>query len=1025
MVARKPVPEKAGPDPAAAPAPLHILDIRQQMWSATDSEPDSIWGDEQSHRNDSQKTGVSAENVPGSLRPGGPGADYTNLEHGDNIWANDVPVSATIRDGALRGGDGVNRVPTVLRPGPGGQKHAAAADIIQRNETGPGINQEVPSILRPGAGALKPETNPFKRKMSLSASGASSQEDLGKSTSHVAAPSYAPPLPPVPPLESFSQLSVPESSKNPWQPALDEKRGSTAPSPPALEQDTGKDIWDSAKPSREATPGPRSNSPTLLSLPSEGSAAWEEEEPQKAPPLPPLIPLSPTVEDDVLVDSHAWDDLGTVNKGKGPANPSPRLNTGNSNMPDDWNLIDVEGPPGSLSKQSTWENFDDQDGSLARSPPAPENKQLPPIPPLPPRRSQEVPPPQPPRAVEKSETYQIKNINWHDVKAAKNPRTSPILLQNANGPCPLVALVNALSLTTPADKTNTDLVAILRSREQVSIGLLLDAVVDELLSDRRMKPDVPLPDVFELHEFLKGLHTGMNVNPRYVPTPETVNRLKRTSLNHVHPTERGDLIPGTFEDTKEMALYATFSIPLIHGWLPSRDDDVYDSFTRQAVSYEDAQNLLFREEELEEKLSSAHHQGLTEEEQQIYQDILTIKSFLIISATQLTPWGLEVIRKSLTPGTFAILFRNDHFSTLYRHPQTLELLTLVTDAGYANHAEVVWESLVDVNGERAEFFSGDFRLVGGASHSHTSETRPESSAARNNGSGSAWQTVPGGSREYSHQSREELSNDVSSTEQEDRDLALALQLQEEEDERHRSEQERRRRESRLSEQFIEQQGRPTPAGPRGGDNINGRGNPSVRGGSTINVGRGGSRTSLATPAPATPGRRSSGAVSVPATMSTSSTGTSTNSAGRGGSTSPAASRARPTVQTVRSLIPPRNTNRGPEDGLDDAPPSYEQAAQQAAYVPAPGHPAHPASSPRGEGPASPATRPPTLAPPVLLPVTATPSPSNNGRGRTVSGAAYPGNSGGRGIRPHGAVTPATVGNMGSHGSGRDRECIVM
>jgi hypothetical protein len=526
-------------------------------------------------------------------------------------------------------------------------------------------------------------------------------------------------------------------------------------------------------------------------LPSEaGSAGWEEE--SKKPTVPP--PLISTADEDVLEGAHAWDDLKTLDKGKGVAQPPPVPDKAAAGA-DDWNLIDIDERPGPPSRQSSWENFKDEDNTPTAAKTGPITEDA--TPRLPPRRSVDHPPPKPPRPVDKSETYQIKNINWHDATAAQNPRTSPILVQNANGPCPLVALVNALSLTTPADK-NTALVETLRSREQVSLGLLLDAVFDELMSERRTQPDVPLPDVAELYEFLKGLHTGMNVNPRFIPAPEVVKAFKRTSLTHLHPTERTDMmIPGTFEHTKEMALYATFSIPLIHGWLPSKDDAVYEAFARQAASYEDAQNLLFREEELEVKLCSP--QGLTPEEQQIYQDILTIKSFLSISATQLTKFGLDVIKKAMKPGSVAILFRNDHFSTLYRHPQTLELLTLVTDAGYAGHAEVVWESLVDVNGESAEFFSGDFRLVGGVTHDQpgpSHDTIPEHwTDALPEQDSSEWTTVQP-RRGRPHTARHSTSTESPLSpqhEQEDRDLALALPLHEEEDERARVEQDRRRR----------------------------------------------------------------------------------------------------------------------------------------------------------------------------------------------------------------------------------------
>jgi hypothetical protein len=734
----------------------------------------------------------------------------------------------------------------------------------------------------------------------------------------------------------------------------------------------------------------------------EGSAGWEEVS-QKPTVTAPLVT---TADDEALGDSHAWDDLGAGSKGKAPAQIPPVPDKGAPGL-DDWNLIDLNTQSELPSKQSPWEDIDAGSDKTAKAAAEQQPNAEQALPELPPRKSVEAPL-LPPRPVDKSETYQIKNINWHDATAAKNPRTSPILVQNANGPCPLVALVNALILTTPADKSNTALVETLRTREQVSLGLLLEGVFDELMSERRAQPDVPLPDVTELYNFLTGLHTGMNVNPRYMPAPEVVAAFKRTAATNNLPADRIDMIPGTFEHTKEMALYSTFSIPLIHGWLPSRDEAVYGAFQRQASSYEDAQNLLFREEELEEKLSSTHGDGLSEEEQQLYQDILTIKSFLSISATQLTKFGLDVIKTSMKPGSVAILFRNDHFSTLYRHPQTLELFTLVTDAGYAGHAEIVWESLVDVNGESTEFYSGDFRVVGGASHEQPGPSRRrmsgnwEDEAARDDG----WTTVQNRrenrreNRIGLHQSTRQRSASQPllspAHEQEDRDLALALQLQEEEDARARAEQERRRRESLLSERFIEQQAR-NPAGAAAASN-----HTRVASQSTTSLGS----SSTGTSATAT-GRRTSGSTAArPGGTNASSTSVGSNNLAA------SSSRPRPTTQTVRSLLPPPRTTRPAEEGLDDAPPSYEQAARQNPYVPPVGHPNHPASSP--------------LSP-------------RSGRGRTTTGGSTSGGGGGgrpaglrRGVPPppapgpaHAAVPPAGAAAGGGGGGGRDRECVVM
>lgn len=687
--------------------------------------------------------------------------------------------------------------------------------------------------------------------------------------------------------------------------------------------DANDDIWSPVDPSRATTE---------TQIPAKELENKPQNEPQnetenktakgKTPDHEPPSPLLISLADD---SSPAWDE------DRDPAHePDGQKGKGKA----DWNLIDAEEP-------------------------------APTLPPLPPRRPTDPPSWKPSRQpVDGAETYQVKNIKWHDANSPKNPRTSPILIQNANGPCPLVALVNALTLTTPSDKTETALVQVLRSREQVSLALLLDAVFDELM--RRTNSEDALPDVSDLYAFLQSLHTGMNVNPRFIPTDKMISAYKRTSLTHLHPTERGELIPGTFENTAEMSLYATFSIPLIHGWLPAKSEPSYEALARQAASYEDAQNLLFREEELERKLSDAGA-GLDEAEQQLYQDIVIIKDFLFSSATQLTHWGIEVIGKAIRPGTFAIMFRNDHFSTLYCHPETMQLLTLVTDAGFRSH-EIVWETLSDINGERTEYLSGDFKMVGRGA--------PE-------GGGGEWTTVHRGKAK-----EEPLSP---STEQEDRDLALALQLQEEEDERHRAAEARRRRESILSEQYIEQQGRqPTPAGRGGGQGggQGGRGYP----------GRG---QPLTQPQPAGRGR---GRGQSDATLRSGLVPLRTSST------------AGPRTQQVRSLIPPQTqgvtqgvtrlpvtattrpgVSRPPPDDADDAPPSYEEAAHDRAYQPPMGHPSHANS-------------------PTVSRQSTTTSMHNAPTGQRPAGRTA--------ARP--PVNPAAVlGSGGGGGASRDRDCIVM
>ncbi|ODA80558.1 hypothetical protein RJ55_03517 [Drechmeria coniospora] len=620
---------------------------------------------------------------------------------------------------------------------------------------------------------------------------------------------------------------------------------------------------------------------------------------------------------------HDDDASGSLDEATEGPDPSGRR----SRPLDDWSLIDVDPP----------------------NPPVPPAKRTPDAaadkPPLPRRTNGQASWNPSRQAVDgDAETYQVKQIRWRDDRSARPLRTSPILVQNQNGPCPLLALVNALTLTTPADGPDAGLVRVLRSRERISLNLLLDAVLDELMSPRRTTSEDALPDVGALYAFLRSLHTGMNVNPRFVPTVDGGGG-------------GGAVMPGTFEETAEMKLYAAFSIPLLHGWLPAEDESAHESLRRRATSYEEVQNLLFREEELQEKLVNSEA-GLIDAEQALYRDIATIKIFLAESATQLTRRGIDVIGTAMRPGTFAILFRNDHFSTLYCHPRSRRLLTLVTDAGYGGHEEVVWESLVDVKGERTEFLSGDFRVVGGTGAGSEGEgtTGEPTSARSSSGEGRGQDDEPA----------------LTPLEQEDRDLALALQLQEEEDQRHDEQQARRRRESILSEQYIERQAHRPETVVRSQWN--------VYSGTTVGI---------------APARRSSHTATTTATATTATTAATTattTATTTANSTGASGGGARPALQQVRSLVPPPRPGAGWQADAegDDAPPTYEQAAMDRAFVPPVGHPNHAGSSAEE-------VRPTTRV---------SPRPGRQPASRVASGRRPP-------------VSPAAAGGS------RERDCVVM
>ncbi|GIZ47962.1 hypothetical protein CKM354_001103700 [Cercospora kikuchii] len=614
-------------------------------------------------------------------------------------------------------------------------------------------------------------------------------------------------------------------------------------------------IWEQASqkpppPPTQAPPAPPTELPTVrtpaeelahLSLGSDALAtpSYETAEemvvPQKG--QPPFAPVSQPASN--LPVTNPWAESKTPSPPPPPKEPLPQSSIEHGNIP--IALPDapspVQSPALPLQSEERAPEYAPPPGPPPGQPPAPAGplidhaqppptQQPPPIStdiPVPSSSSAPFTVPETPRTQERkrNEHYQIKHINWQD---RDKMRSSPILTQNENGPCPLLALVNALVLSTPLDM-DTPLVETLRTREQVSLGLLLDAVFDELMSGRRGDTAHSLPDVSELYAFLLALHTGMNVNPRFVTpvqTPRGSFDGHPKAMNGIHPLERAQSKPGSFEETREMRLYSTFNIPLIHGWIPARESPVYYAFDRNAKTFEDAQNIQFAQAELEHKQQT---EGLSFQEQQLLEDITTIKSFLSNWPTQLTDHGLDCISQSLDSGQIAILFRNDHFSTLYKEPRHGALMTLVTDQGYGSHAEIVWESLVDVNGAASEHFSGDFRSV---SHGNATNLNQGNSGGGNEG----WETVQSrnnnrrpqvqtsnsdvppplpGPRPTSNVSTQPLqdqdlgvtsSTQLSASEQEDHDLALALQLQEEEEDQQRQAEERRRRERELSERYL-------------------------------------------------------------------------------------------------------------------------------------------------------------------------------------------------------------------------------
>jgi len=111
--------------------------------------------------------------------------------------------------------------------------------------------------------------------------------------------------------------------------------------------------------------------------------------------------------------------------------------------------------------------------------------------------------------------------------------------------------------------------------------------------------------------------------------------------------------------------------------------------------------------ESKEKVETAvNPNALTREQNKILEEGLIIRNFLDTSASQLTFHGLVMLHQQIKERELCVFFRNNHFSTLFKYNG--ELYLLVTDFGYLNEPEIVWEKLSQIDGDTV-FITQDFR----------------------------------------------------------------------------------------------------------------------------------------------------------------------------------------------------------------------------------------------------------------------------------------------------------------------------
>ncbi|GEQ68677.1 hypothetical protein JCM33374_g2345 [Metschnikowia sp. JCM 33374] len=297
--------------------------------------------------------------------------------------------------------------------------------------------------------------------------------------------------------------------------------------------------------------------------------------------------------------------------------------------------------------------------------------------------------------------FHVKEICWSPYE-----QNSPILLQEKNGPCPLIAIVNTLILTSDIDKRTVGM-------EDGAQGETITAELAEHAemvasssseTQHKLRSRRPRLDVSSLRSLLNK-HIGGTVNSSSIlsclgdllldlsipiDTHVLTRVLDNLPLLHTGLDVNPNLVTGRFDDTELASqMFSAFSLNFVHGWCRdvsggSRVDAVFTKFE----TFDALQEFL---------LTSPEEPSVTH----------PVEAWIHENATQLTDPGLHLIDKHMAADSLAVFFRNNHFSTLYK-AQNHDLYLLITDEAFLKHKHYVWQSINSVSGKDDLFFSGDF-----------------------------------------------------------------------------------------------------------------------------------------------------------------------------------------------------------------------------------------------------------------------------------------------------------------------------
>mmetsp|Transcript_7422 Transcript_7422/g.8170 ORF Transcript_7422/g.8170 Transcript_7422/m.8170 type:complete len:428 (+) Transcript_7422:135-1418(+) len=266
--------------------------------------------------------------------------------------------------------------------------------------------------------------------------------------------------------------------------------------------------------------------------------------------------------------------------------------------------------------------------------------------------------------------YRLKKIQYWN-------QSHHILLQNENGPCPLLAAGNVLLL-----KKSIVLPSACIESGVVTIEELTNILAERILLNNSSTTGSDY-HINEVMKIFPNLQFGMDLNPKFTAGPTGV------------------------EYTMELNAFDLLRIELVHGWLLESDAQEYEWVDDQ--TYNQLVNLVIEGNDATAKLEHKSQDSDSNYDELSNKAIrgTVVRNFLDRSAHQLTYYGLTTLHEYVKEGDMVIFFRNNHYNTLTKYKETLYLL--VTDLGYASVQSVIWEKLDVIDGD-TEYVTGEFQV---------------------------------------------------------------------------------------------------------------------------------------------------------------------------------------------------------------------------------------------------------------------------------------------------------------------------